>query len=304
MPGGRSLDELNERFGIPHLVRFEAGSGGLACAQVTAPAAEATIYLHGAHVTHHRAAGARRTLFLSARSRFASGAAIRGGVPLVFPWFGPRAGHPSAPEHGFARINEWTVDSAARDGDGAVIAFALEPTDAIRALWPSEVRLVYRVRVHAALELALDVENRSKARFSFEAAMHTYLEVGDVREASLAGLEGATYIDKTDAMKRKTLEAAPFRPAAETDRVFPGSRGTCTVIDPVLARRIAVEKSGSATTVVWNPWSEKAGRMADLGADQWTSMLCVETANAMDDVIQLKPGATHAMTATIRTSSR
>ena len=114
----QTLDGLNARFGVPGLVEFESGTGGLPSIRVTAPAAEATIYLHGAHVTHHRPAGAQPSLFLSARSRFAPGAAIRGGVPLVFPWFGARAGHPTAPDHGFARICEWTVESVERAGDG------------------------------------------------------------------------------------------------------------------------------------------------------------------------------------------
>ena len=299
----QALDGLNARFGVPGLVGFEGGTGGLPSIRVTAPAAEATIYLHGAHVTHHRPAGAQPTLFLSARSRFAPGAAIRGGVPLVFPWFGARAGHPTAPDHGFARICEWTVESVERAGDGVAVTLGLEPSEATRALWPSEFRLTYRVLVHAALELTLEVENRSKASFSFEEALHTYLAVGDVREASVIGLEGRAYIDKTDGMKRKTLAAGPFRPSGETDRVFPGTVAACTVADPVLGRRLIVDKTGSATTVVWNPWSDKAARMADLGADQWPGMLCVETANAMDDAVTLGPGDRHAMGVVIRAAA-
>ena len=231
------------------------------------------------------------------------GAAIRGGVPLIFPWFGARAGHPTAPDHGFARICEWTVESVARAGDGVAVTLGLEPSEATRALWPSEFRLTYRVLVHAALELTLEVENRSKAAFSFEEALHTYLAVGDVREASVIGLEGRAYIDKTDGMKRKTLAAGPFRPSGETDRVFPGTMAACTVTDPVLGRRLIVDKTGSATTVVWNPWSDKAAHMADLGADQWPGMLCVETANAMDDAVTLGPGDRHAMGVVIRAAA-
>src|SRR5262249_60538331 len=108
--------------------------------------------------------------------------------------------------------------------------------------------------------------------------------------ASVTGLAGAAYVDKTDGMKRKTLGHGPFTPDAETDRVFTGARGACQVMDPVLGRRVVVDKRGSATTVVWNPWRTKAGGMADLGADEWRRMLCVETANAMDDAVTLGPG--------------
>ena len=119
----------------------------------------------------------------------------------------------------------------------------------------------------------------------------------------MIGLEGRAYIDKTDGMKRKTLAAGPFRPSGETDRVFPGTMAACTVTDPVLGRRLIVDKTGSATTVVWNPWSDKAARMADLGADQWPGMLCVETANAMDDAVTLGPGERHAMGVVIRAAA-
>src|SRR5215813_8981780 len=98
MAGSRSLGALNERFGIPGAVTFEAGQGGLVRASVTVPSAEAHVYLHGAHVTHYRPADHHALLFLSERSHFAEGRAIRGGVPVIFPWFGARAGDPSAPD--------------------------------------------------------------------------------------------------------------------------------------------------------------------------------------------------------------
>jgi D-hexose-6-phosphate mutarotase len=304
MSDSPSLDALGARFAIPGLVRFERGVNGLGSAHITAPAAEARVYLHGAHVTHHQPAGQPPLLFLSTRSRFAPGVAIRGGVPIVFPWFGARAGHPTSPDHGFARVTEWAVASVERIPDGAAITLALEASDATRALWPHEFRLSYRVQVGTALDLTLDVENRSKAAFTFEEALHTYLFVGDVREASVSGLEDASYIDKTDGMKRKTLGPGPFRPSAETDRVVPATHAACSVTDPVLGRRLIVDKRNSATTVVWNPWSHKAGRMADLGADQWRGMLCVEAANAMDDAVKLAPGEHHSMGAVIRAASR
>ena len=294
-----AVESLNSRFGIPNVAEFAAGEGGLPCLHVTAPAAEARIYLHGAHVTHHHAAGQAPTLFLSTRSRFTPGTAIRGGVPIVFPWFGPHVGHPRAPDHGFARISEWSVQSVDCVGAGVAIVLTLEPSGATRALWRADFRATYRVDVDTTLRLTLEVENRSDAPFTFEEALHTYLAVGDVREASVEGLGGARYVDKTDGMRRTMLPPGPFRPSAETDRVFVGARDRCTVIDPVLGRRLVVDKHGSATTVVWNPWSDNAARMADLGADQWTSMLCVEAANAMEDAVSLAPGARHAMSVVI-----
>jgi D-hexose-6-phosphate mutarotase len=301
MPPPRSPAALNECFAIPGVVAFEAGAGGLPRAVVTAPDAVAHVYLHGAQVTHHQPVGEAPLLFLSSRSRFAASAAIRGGVPVVFPWFGPRAGDPSAPDHGFARISEWTVESVEQSGDGAVeLTLGLDPSDVTRRRWPGEFRLRLTVRIASRLDIALEVENRSPASFTFEEALHTYLRVGDVREVSVTGLEGVTYIDKMDGMRRKTLPAEPLRLRAATDRVFVDTRSACAVLDPRLGRRLVIDKRGSSTTVVWNPWRDRAAAMTDLGPDEWRTMVCVEAANAADSAVTLAPGERHAMGMVLR----
>ena len=299
-----SLDSLNDRFAIPGVLKFEAGSGGLTRAAVGGRSAEGHVYLHGAHVTHYRPAGQRPLLFLSERSRFATGQAIRGGVPVIFPWFGARAGHPDAPDHGFARTREWAVESVESGSDASVaVTLALEADDTTRPRWPHEFRARHRVVFGERLEMTLEVENRSGDPFTFEEALHTYLLVGDVGQASIAGLAGGVYIDKTDDMRRKTLAGGPLRLDGTTDRVFLNTRETCTVTDPVLARRIVVEKTGSSTTVVWNPWQEKASTMADLGDQQWHSMLCVEAANVADNAVHLAGRTRHTMRVVVRAES-
>src|SRR5215468_7575544 len=136
------LDSLNERFAIPGVLEFEAGSGGLIRAAVEGRLAEGHVYLHGAHVTHYCPADHRPLLFLSERSQFASGKAIRGGVPVIFPWFGARAGHPEAPDHGIARTREWAVESVEPATDGSVaVTLALEDDDATRSMWPHEFKV-------------------------------------------------------------------------------------------------------------------------------------------------------------------
>ncbi len=296
MSDPKLLDSLNERLAIAGVLKFEAGSGGLIRAAVGGRSAEGHVYLHGAHVTHYRPAGQRPLLFLSERSRFATGKAIRGGVPVIFPWFGARAGHSEAPDHGFARTREWAVESVEPASDGSVaVTLALEADDATRSTWPHEFRVRHRVVFGERLEMTLEVENRSGHAFDFEEALHTYVLVGDVGQVSIAGLGGVVYVDKTDDMRRKTLAAGPLRLNGTTDRVFLSTRAPCTVTDPVLARRIVVEKTGSSTTVVWNPWHEKASTMADLGDEQWRSMLCVEAANAADNAVHLAGGERHAM---------
>jgi glucose-6-phosphate 1-epimerase len=304
MSDPKLIGSLNERFAVAGVLKFEAGSGGLIRAAIGGRAAEGHVYLHGAHVTHHRPAGRQPLLFLSERSQFVSGKAIRGGVPVIFPWFGARAGHPEAPDHGFARTSEWMVDSVEQANDGSVaITLVFEADDTTRRTWPHAFRVRHRVVFGERLEMTLEVENRSGNAFDFEEALHTYHLVDDVGQVSIDGLGGSVYIDKTDDMRRKTLAAGPLRLNGTTDRVFLDTRSTCTITDPVLARRIVVEKTGSATTVVWNPWREKASAMADLGDDQWRSMLCVEAANAADNAVHLAGGERHAMRVVIGAES-
>lgn len=279
---------------------FAEGPGGLKVLDVATPLATARFFLYGAHVAEWTPAGAKPVIFMSASSHFAHGKPIRGGVPVCFPWFGGRAGHPQSPPHGFARLEEWTVESLAREEDGTIaLSLTLSDSAATRVHWPHAFLVRHRVRVGAVLEMALEVENRGAAPFTFEEALHTYFAVSAVQVAEVCGLEGAEYLDKVDGGARKRQPAEPLRFTAETDRVFPGTTAACVLHDPGWQRDIVIEKSGSATTVVWNPWVAKAKAMADFGDEEWPGMACIETANAGADAVALAPGAAHVMTARI-----
>ena len=153
--------------------------------------------------------------------------------------------------------------------------------------------------VGPSLSLALTVRNPGPLPFTFEEALHSYFAVSDVRRVLLHGLEGVGFVDKTAAGARRPGEPGPIAIAAETDRVYLGADTGVTIEDPGWGRRIVVSKSGSRTTVVWNPWVAKAKAMPDFGDDEWTGMVCVETANALDDAVSLAPGESHTLTATI-----
>lgn len=291
------------RLEIPGIATFEPGEGDLPRLSIRSALAEAHIYLHGAHVTHFQPTGKAPLLFMSQRSLFAADKPIRGGVPLIFPWFGPRAHHPESPAHGFARTAEWRIESLSEDGDGVVTAaFEFVADDRTRALWPFDFKLSFRVAVGHTLTLTLEVENTSSQAITFEDALHTYFSVADVRNTATTGLENAEYLDKTDNLQRKTQGSEPIRITSETDRVFESTRKTCVIDDPGLHRKITIEKSGSQTTVVWNPWVAKSAAMADFGDDEWPGMLCVETANAGANAITLAPGKTHSTRAVISVS--
>jgi glucose-6-phosphate 1-epimerase len=290
---------LDERFGIPGALRFERGQGGLPRAVASAAGAVAHVYLHGAHVTHFQPPAGLPVLFTSPRSAFAPGRAIRGGVPVIFPWFGPHPHDPGAPEHGFARVLDWEVESAAAEGDSVAITFALAASEATRARWPHAFRLHHRVRVGAVLEMTLAVENCSDVPFTFQEALHTYVQVGDAEAATVRGLEETAYIDKADGLARKREGRGAVRLRGLTDRVYLDTERSCVVDDPTLRRAVRIDKRGSRTTVLWNPGRERAAAMADLGPEGWRAMLCVEAANAADNAVELAPGARHEMSARV-----
>ena len=285
---------------IPRLATFHDDPGGLVCLRVATPLANAELFLHGAHVTRFHPAGESPVLFLSAESNFAPGKPIRGGVPVIFPWFGGRAGHPEAPAHGFARTLPWQIETlSSTDWHTVSVVLRLDANETTRALWPHDFVLRHRVNIGRQLEMALEVENTSSAPFQFEEALHTYLAVSDVGAIAVTGLADTAYLDKVDGAQRKQQDPAPIRIVGETDRVYLDTRAACRLDDPGLARRITVSKTGSGTTVLWNPWIAKAKAMADFGDDEWPGMVCIETANAADNAINLAPGATHRMTAII-----
>jgi D-hexose-6-phosphate mutarotase len=284
----------------PEGARLEQGKGGLDRLALDAAAGEALVYVQGAHVAHFQPKGGRPVLWMSAASRFEAGKPLRGGVPVCFPWFGPKAGAPEAPMHGFARILPWTLAAVTRGTDGSLRAeLELGPEEAARGGFATELVPSLAVVVSRSLRVELTVRNAGTAAATFEEALHSYFAVSDVRKVRIGGLEDVGCVDKTAGMVRRSPAGEPIVIAAETDRVYTGATGTVTVEDPGWRRRIVVAKHGSATTVVWNPGVAKAKAMPDFGDDEWTGMVCVETANALDDAIHLSPGDSHVMTATI-----
>jgi glucose-6-phosphate 1-epimerase len=283
----------------PDGARLEKGSGGLDRLALHAAEGEALVYLQGAHVAHFQPKDEKPVLWMSAASHFERGKAIRGGVPICFPWFGPKADAPDAPAHGYARILPWTVGAVTRETDGSLEAvLELTAEAAARGGFPDGFSLSMAVTVARSLRMELTVRNVGRGASTFAEALHSYLAVSDVRQARVRGLEGVGYVDKTAGMARKPGESEPIAISAETDRVYTGATEPVTVEDPGWRRRVVVAKRGSATTVVWNPWVGKAKAMPDFGDDEWTGMVCVETANVGDDAIHLAPGGSHVMTAT------
>jgi glucose-6-phosphate 1-epimerase len=269
--------------------------------RVSTPLAEAELFHSGAHLTQWTPRGQKPVLFVSPRSLFAPGKAIRGGVPIIFPWFGPRSDGRPGVAHGFARTMEWTQESERTLNDGRVeIAMGLAASDETRGLFDASFQLRFLVTIGTELEMTLETTNDSPEPFTFEEALHTYFAVGDARQASVSGLEGTLCIDKADGFRRKTLGKAPIVFDKEVDQMHIHTGAACTIHDPVWNRSIVIEKAGSLSTVVWNPWIERTLAMSDMAPESWMGMVCVETANANENAVRLAPGEVHKMTATIR----
>lgn len=269
---------------IPGHVTVVTGSGGLPAIRVETDRSMAEIHLHGAHVTRFQKHGEEPLLFLSGASEFKPGKPIRGGVPLIFPWFGPREGLPA---HGFARLADWDLSATRLLPDGSVnLHFHLPPDD--------EFEVDFTVTVGASLIMEFAVINTGASDFSFENCLHTYFQIGDIRRIGITGLKGVRRLDKV--LGTEAIETAEtLRIESEVDRIYQNTTATVRIHDPVLHRAIRIRKSGSESTVVWNPWVEKSKRMTDFGDDEYPGMVCVESGNVGENAITLAPGESSAL---------
>lgn len=293
-----ALERLNASFGLGETARFTLGEGGLPRLVVETPAATGELYLHGAQVTAWRPAGHEEVLFVSRQSRWEAGKAIRGGIPVCFPWFRSKSDDPKAPAHGFARTRSWQVVSVAQKDDGVTATFSIESDDASLRWWLYAFRATLRVHFGTQLKIALAVTNTGKAPLSFEEALHTYHRVGDAAQVRVSGLNGTTYLDNVDGNMRK-VQHGDVVFTGPTDNAYMETHSALLLHDPALNRKLCIEKHGSRTTVVWNPWESGAQTMADLGDDEWRAMACVEASNILSGAVTLEAGQTHTMETTI-----
>ena len=293
------LETLNDSFAITDHIAFVAGPGGFQIAQIRNAYATATVSLYGAQVLAFQPHDQEPVLWASAHSSYRPGKAVRAGIPVCWPWFGPHPSDPAKPAHGFARIASWSMLSAAVVADGATqIRLRLADEDINSALWPHAFELRMVVTVGADLKVELIVRNPGSTAYTYSGALHSYFTVSDIAAISIHGLDGCTYVDQIDEGRRK-IQDGPITFVSETDRVYLNTTETCVIEDRGLDRRIRISKGGSHSTVVWNPWAEKAGRLADMGAEEYHGMVCVETANADGDSITVAPGGEHRLTAII-----
>ena len=306
-----TAEQLTAEFGLPGALTFDEPHPGMPRLCVRTRACTAELYLQGAHLTAWQPAGEQPVLYLSPNSAFQPGKAIRGGIPVVFPWFAspstsPVSTPPGAGSHGFARTWPWTLRFAALAGDDLHLSLTLDQTAGIRALGFSGFQLALECILGRTLTVRLSVANNSAAAegdtpgsggklFFFEEALHAYLVVGDSEKVWVEGLQGTEYLDKTENFARKTQTARELQFTGETDRPYLNTAAPVTLHDPVLGRRLRLTKANSATTVTWNPGPVLAATLPDLGGDNWRDFVCLETANVAEDAVTLQPGEARTM---------
>ena len=282
----RPEPNVPKEFAVPDGVTLTTGTGGLPLIRVDTGISRAGIYLHGAHVVDFQKAGDAPLLFMSARSRFAAGEPIRGGVPVCFPWFGARGADGT---HGFARTVEWKWIGARAVPPGVALGFRLP---ALTAAWnspASETELWVTITDRLAMELT--TTNRSDRAFEFENCLHTYFAVGDIDRISLAGLNETAFLDFARGANgaRRPGSAEPLKITEETNRVYPDTMGAVEIRDESLRRTVRVEKSNSRSTVVWNPWTTQK-MPDDFDPAEYRRMICVESGNVKENRLSLLPG--------------
>lgn len=296
-----NLAQLNQQYAIPSQLEILAGSGGLPFIEVRNAAAKCRISLYGGQVLSYIPTGSRHDLlFLSKQAYFATGKAIKGGVPICWPWFGADPENRGRPAHGFARNSLWSVGKTEQIApDRTRITLRLRDDAATRALWPHAFELLLVITVAEALELQLVTRNLGDHPLQITQALHTYFSVDDIARVRVEGLDGATYLDKVkDFAAARQSGAVTFD--QEVDRIYRGVGDTLHVVDPAGSRTIEITAENSTTAVVWNPWRDIARNMADLGDDDYRCLVCVETANAADEIIDIDSGAEFTLGATYR----
>lgn len=258
--------------------------------RLTAPdGATATISLHGAHLLSWQPASAPEQLYVSPRSEFAPGKAIRGGVPVIFPQFSDRG---ALPRHGFARTLPWELVSLEQGKDDALAVLRLRDGDETRRIWPHAFELELSVRVSGrSLAIELACENTGDGPLQFTTALHTYLRVADLDAVSVEGLAGLRYFDsikQAEALQRMDLLLTGEKGVLDLDRIYFGVKERPLLVTED-RRQVVIQQQGFDDAVVWNPGPERCAKLADMPPEGWSEMLCVEAAS-IGRAIELQAG--------------
>jgi glucose-6-phosphate 1-epimerase len=283
---------------LPPSVRQSELTPGYPVLDIHHPTCTARIAQLGAHLMEWTPGGHKPVLYMSPEAVFREGKAIRGGVPVCWPWFGPHHTDASLPAHGFVRTRFWELTAASEGDAGVMMKFGLKDDAETRRMWPHAFALEMEMQLGAEMHLALRMTNTGDAPFTISGALHSYFAVGDIGRVTVEGLDGVEYLD-TVGTKEMRVQTGDVDFHDEVDRNY-HTTGEVVVGDAALKRSITVRGSGSHTAVVWNPWVEKSKTLSDLPDEDYKRFVCVETANAWRDHVTVEAGAQHTLATTVR----
>ncbi|WP_299491751.1 D-hexose-6-phosphate mutarotase [Acaryochloris sp. IP29b_bin.137] len=289
-----TIEQLNADYGIAEHLHFSLGKGDFPLIHIDNPHAQASISVYAGQVLSYCPKAAEADLlFLSQNAYFQTGKAIKGGIPICWPWFGPDPEKLGRASHGFVRNRLWSVQSTMTTPEQATkVTLGLVNTPDTQEIWPYAFALSIEITVGQTLNIALITRNTGHQPFPLTQALHTYFQIGDINTVRVKGLEGKQYIDKVDGGHQKQ-QSGLVTLSEEVDRIYMDISPELVIEDPTLHRKIRIQSQGSQTAIVWNPWIDKAAQMADFANDEYQQMVCVETANAANDVVNLPPNGEH-----------
>jgi glucose-6-phosphate 1-epimerase len=293
------IDDLDERFSIEGELGFTEIDGGLVAISIYNKFADAEICLYGAQVTRFTPHGSFDLLWMSPTSFFEEGKAIRGGIPLCFPWFGPDPSGEGKPAHGFARLMYWdVVETAAKDTGETAIKLQLCSSTETKKYWPYEFSAELDIMVGKELDVKLTITNTDKQPFNYSAALHSYFNISGLENIKIEGLEGTSFYSGfgEDLFKQ---EEQMLEICQEENRRYIETESDCVIHDEVFSQAIRISKLGSKVTVVWNPGEETSSKMEDIAEGSFETFVCVEAVNFYNNTIQLNAGDKHTTGTTI-----
>ena len=293
-----SIEQLNADYGIADKVKFVEGTGGFPLIEVSNEYAQAKISVYSGHILSFKPVEqAEDVIFLSSKVNYQLGKAIRGGTPICWPWFGPDPEAKARPNHGFVRNRMWQMRDVFSTADGETkITLGLVDTPETREIWDYSFDLAIAITVGTVLKVELITRNTGEQSFSITQALHTYFQIGDINQVTVLGLKDREYLDKVDGGQQKT-QTGEVTFAGECDRIYLDVQPELVIDDRALNRKIKVTAANSKTAIVWNPGAEISAKMADLGDQDYKDFVCVETANAADEVIEVAAGEESILTA-------
>ena len=273
---------------LPSSVALSEAISGYPIYEIEHPTCTARVALHGAHVMEWQPTSAPNPiLYLSPKAVFTEGRAIRGGVPICWPWFG-ESPTGEGPFHGVARTRLWDMVNVSEEEDGVTIIMETHEGD---------LKATATIHLGDKLTITLDSVNAGDVPQKVSGALHSYLIIDEITRITVGGLAGTEYLDTVGEPETRTQEG-PVVITGETDRIYDSSRPV-RLDDPGMDRIIMVQKSGSPSTVVWNPWVDKSRTITDLPIEGYLGFVCIEAAVANDKAVLLEPGEKHQLQTTI-----